>query len=110
MVDFQSRISDLDHRNVKLLAASVDSVEDAQKTIDRHKLSFSVAYGLSAPEFSERTGAFFEGEKGYLQATGFLIAPDGNVALAVYSSGAIGRLTAADTLGMIDYMTKVIGK
>jgi peroxiredoxin len=110
LVDFQSRISDFNQRNVKLLAASVDQIEDAEKTIERHKLSFPVAYGLSAREFSERTGAFFDGEKAYLQATGFLIAPDGNVALAVYSSGAIGRLTAADTLGMIDYFMKVKAK
>lgn len=95
---------------MKLIAASVDKIEDAQKTVERHKLIFRVAYGLSASAFSHRTGAFFDEEKGYLQATGFVIAPEGTIATAVYSTGAIGRLTAADTLGMIDYSRKAMHK
>ena len=91
---------------MKVIAASVDTIEDAQKTVDRHKLTFPVAHGLSAREFSQRTGAFFDDAKGFLEATGFLLRPDGVVATAVYSTGAIGRLTAADTLGMIDYLNK----
>lgn len=95
---------------MKLFAASVDNLDDAQKTIERHKLTFPVAYGLSARDFSERTGAFFDEQKGHLHATGFLIAPDGTVATAVYSTGAIGRLTAADTLAMIDHLAKAKSK
>ncbi len=88
----------------------MDNLEDVRKTIERHKLTFPVAHGLHARDFSQRTGAFFDGEKGFLEATGFLIAPDGRIATAVYSTGAIGRLTAADTLGLIDYLTKSTGR
>ncbi|MFQ5893484.1 MAG: peroxiredoxin, partial [Nitrospinota bacterium] len=37
----------------------------------------------------------------YLHATGFILWPDGTIFLSVYSSGAIGRLVANDTIGLI---------
>jgi hypothetical protein len=39
----------------------------------------------------------------YLQSTGFILAPDGSVLTAVYSSAAIGRLVVDDVLGFIRY-------
>jgi len=42
-----------------------------------------------------------------LQATGFALKPDGTIAVSVYSSGAIGRLVAADTVNFIKYLQKV---
>jgi len=41
-----------------------------------------------------------------LQAAGFIVRRDGTVALAAYSTGAIGRLVAADCLGLIDFYAK----
>jgi hypothetical protein len=42
-----------------------------------------------------------------LQATGFVLRPDGTVAVAVYSSTAIGRLVAADTINFLKYLQKM---
>jgi hypothetical protein len=39
-----------------------------------------------------------------LQTTGFVLAPDGTVVNAVYSSGAIGRLVAEDVVGLVSYI------
>ncbi|MFN2522262.1 MAG: hypothetical protein ABR614_02985 [Mycobacteriales bacterium] len=39
-----------------------------------------------------------------MQSTGFVLAPDGSVVTAVYSSGAIGRLLADDVVGLVRYM------
>src|SRR5712692_749594 len=44
--------------------------------------------------------------KHYLQSTGFVLAPDGTVRVAVYSSDAIGRLVADDAAGYIRYLTE----
>ncbi len=88
-----------------MIAASVDLLNEARKTVERDRLAFPVAFGLDARDFATRTGAFFDAEGRYLQAAGFLLAPAGRVATAVYSTSAIGRLTAADTLGLIDYLT-----
>jgi hypothetical protein len=35
----------------------------------------------------------------YLQSTGFVLDPVGNVMVSVYSSGAIGRLVPEDVAG-----------
>ncbi len=92
-----------------MVAASVDTLENAQKTLERHKLTFPLAYGLNAKEVSARTGAFFDAEKGYIHATGFVIQPDGKIAGAVYSTGPTGRYTAAECLGLVDYLSKKTG-
>jgi len=43
-------------------------------------------------------------EPHYLQSTGFVLAPDGTVRVAVYSSGAIGQLVADDVAGLVTYL------
>ena len=92
-------------RDVTVVAASVDTLEDARKIVETEKLIFSVGYGMEARRVSAVTGAFFEREQGYLHSTGFLIKPDGSVANAVYSTGSIGRLTAEDSLRVIDALS-----
>ena len=106
MADFQKNIGKFKEREVLIVAASVDQLADAQKTVAEHELSFAVGYGLDAQEIANRYGAFFEREKKFLHATGFLIRPNGSVCNAVYSTGPIGRLTAADSLRLIDYFQK----
>ncbi|MBI2821000.1 MAG: redoxin domain-containing protein [Acidobacteria bacterium] len=105
MADFQSRIGEFEERKVAVIVASVDSPENAQKTLERHKLTFPLAYGLNPKEVAARTGAFFDEKKEYVHATGFIIGPDGRVAGAVYSTGPAGRYTAAECVGMVDYLS-----
>ena len=40
----------------------------------------------------------------YLQSTGFVLGPAGNVIVSVYSSGAIGRLVPDDIAGLVRYL------
>lgn len=107
MADFQGRFNEFSEKMIKIIGASTDSLEDAQKMVDHHKLTFSLAYGMDAKEFAGMTGAFFSDEKGFIHATAFIIRPDGVIDDAVYSTGPIGRLTAADTLMLIDHRKKV---
>jgi AhpC/TSA family len=51
-------------------------------------------------------GASINADPPYLQATGFVLRPDGTIAVAVYSSSAIGRLVAADTVNFLKYLQK----
>ena len=106
MADFQKNLGKFKEREVLIVAASVDQLVDAEKTVAEHGLSFAIGYGLDAQEIANRYGAFFDGNKKFLHATGFLIKPDGSVSNAVYSTGPIGRLTAADSLRLIDYYKK----
>lgn len=107
LADFQARINDFSGKGIKIIGASVDNMEDAQKMVERNKLTFSLAYGMVAKEFADMTGAFFDTKKGFLHATAFIIKPDGTIGDAVYSTGSIGRLTAADTLMLIDFRKKM---
>lgn len=102
MADFQSRLSDFDKLDCRLVAVSADVGPDAQKTIAEHALTYPVAYGANAAELGALTGAFWEDKRRCLQATGFIIKADGTVAHALYSTGPIGRYTAAEVLKILE--------
>lgn len=89
---------------MRILAASVDSIEDATKIVKDNQLTFPVAYGLDAEEVSSATGAFYEEDKKFIHATGFLFNREGTIIVASYSSGAIGRLTPQDCITLITYL------
>ncbi len=91
---------------MQLLAVSVDPLEKAQETRQRLSITFPLAYGVNGPSFSDQTGAFYDADKGFLHASGYLLQPDSRLAGAVYSTGAIGRYVAADVLGMLDSLMK----
>ena len=106
MLDFQRAHEEWEELEVQVVALSVDPLEQAEQTVERHKLTFPVLYGLDAHAVAEQLGASLNEQPLYLQATGFILRPDGTVAVAVYSSGAIGRLVAADTINYIKYLQK----
>ncbi len=103
MLDFQRSIDEFEKKNIRIIAASSDPEEEAGKTVDKYGLIFTVGYGLIPSEVSAITGAFFNLEKNHLHATGFIVSPEGKIENAVYSSSAIGRLTASDCLAFIKY-------
>jgi peroxiredoxin len=106
LVDFEKAADEFRKMDIALVAGSVDSLEDTRKMAEELKISFPLAYGLNAKEISRKTGAFYEGEKGYLQPSGFVINPDGKIANAVYATMAIGRLGAKDSIGLVSYLRK----
>jgi peroxiredoxin len=89
-----------------VVALSVDSEEDAQKMVDRHTLTFPVLYGLDARETMATIGGYINEEPLFLHPSGFILRPDGTIVLLVQSSGAIGRLVANDTVGLIQHYQK----
>lgn len=60
--------------------------------------------GADAPAVAALTGAFVNPDPVYLQSTGFVLGPAGNVVVSVYSSGAIGRLVPEDVIGLVRYL------
>jgi len=88
-----------------VVAASVDDEATTRALIAKHDLTFPVAYGLDADTVTARTGAFRNTDPVFVQSTGFVLDPAGNVVVSVYSSGAIGRLLPDDVIGLIRYHT-----
>ena len=89
---------------IRVAALSADGRDATAALVARHKLSFPVGYGADAPAVAALTGAFVNSDPVYLQSTGFVLDPAGNVVVSVYSSGAIGRLVPEDVAGLVGYL------
>ncbi|GAC1404751.1 MAG: hypothetical protein NVSMB59_24170 [Vulcanimicrobiaceae bacterium] len=103
MADFQKHANDFARESIDVVAASVDSQDDASKVVRELGLTYPVAYGLDALRFARTHGAFYDATDPYVHATGFVIEPNGAIAVASYSNGSIGRLAAADCLKVIQH-------
>ena len=78
-------------------------MEKAKETVDRIGLTYPVAYDMDAEAISRITGAYYDTNKKFIHATGFLIRPDKTIEVACYSSGPIGRFVAQDVLRLVRF-------
>jgi peroxiredoxin len=101
---FQRAAEALNEVGAKVIALSVDDETTTAELISKHELTFPVGYGADAGPVAKVTGAFVNPDPVFLQSTGFVLNPDGQVVVSVYSSGAIGRLVPEDVIGMIRYL------
>ena len=90
-----------------MVAASVDTEEEAQGTIEECGITFPVGYGADCKEVSKLTGCFYEERRQILHSTGYVLRPDGTIAVAVYSSGPIGRLVWQDVINLVQFQKKM---
>jgi len=86
-----------------VIAASVDSIDDAQKIAAELHLPFPIAYGLDPVATTETLGGFYKADPAdpYLQPTDIIVGPDGRVLSSTYSSGPVGRMRADEALDLI---------
>jgi hypothetical protein len=64
----------------------VDTEEQAQQTIDACGIDFTVEYGADYQAVSSLTGCFYEEQRKILHSTGYVIRPDGTVAVGEYTA------------------------
>ena len=81
----------------------MDPVEKARETVEKNGVTYPVAYGMNAEDISKLTGAYYDKDRKYIHATGFLVRPDNTVEVACYSTGPIGRFVAQDVLGLVKF-------
>jgi peroxiredoxin len=98
------RLAELAEQGVDVVAASSDTEENARLTVDEVKAEFPIAWGLEPRGFAQATGAFWNERGNHLHATGFVIRPGGKIALATYSSGALGRMMPQDVLHLMPFL------
>jgi peroxiredoxin len=101
---FERASQTLAETGIRVAALSVDDKETTAALVARHQLTFPVGYGADAHAVAALTGAFVNPDPVYLQSTGFVLDPAGNVIVSVYSSGAIGRLVPDDVIGLVRYL------
>jgi len=106
LADYQAARADLTAEGIELAAAST---QDQDKTLDFSQklgLGFPVAWGLDAEETSRLTGAYYDADRRFLHAAGFLLLADGRLETASISSGAIGRLSPREVLLWVRHLKK----
>ena len=101
---FQRALPALDELGVRVVSLSVDDEQTTRELVENNKLTFPVGHSGDAHQLAELTGAFVNADPVYVQATGFVLDPEGKVLVSTYSSGAIGRLVAEDVVGMVKYV------
>jgi peroxiredoxin len=100
---FQRATDSLAEVGARAVALWVDDETTTAEFTAKHDLTFPVGHSADAAEISAATGAFLDSKFGFIQSTGFVLDPAGNVVVSVYSSGAIGRLVPEDVVGLIRY-------
>ena len=103
MAAFERASDKLREEGIAVVAASTDPLAKARETVNELSLTFPIGYGLPLRETAATLGAFYEEKRGILHATGFIVKPDGTIAVSQYSSGPIGRLVWQDVLGLVQH-------
>ena len=103
MAGFEKSGPELDALGIKVVAASTDPIDKAKEVAAA--LSFPVAYGVTRAQ-AECIGAWWEDRRGIIQPSEFVVAADGKVRAATYSSGPIGRVDAADVVKLVAFYDK----
>jgi peroxiredoxin len=101
---FQRALENLNGLDVKVIALSVDDEPTTRELLAKQGLTFPVGHSADSTVIHNATGAFINADPVHLQSTGFVLNPDGNVIVSVYSSGAIGRLVPDDVIGLANYL------
>ena len=103
MAGFQSFLKDFDSEQVKIVAGSVDPIGKTEEFVNKLGVTYAVAYGMDLEATCDKTGAFYEKDRRFIQPTCFLLRPDKTVEVAAYGSGPIGRFVAQDVLGLVRF-------
>lgn len=97
----------LREHGISVAAFSADDNDATRAFVDKHGIPFPMGYGADVSEVVAATGAYettFPTRGRFLENTGFVLAPDGSVVNAVYSSRAIGRLVPGDVIRLVTFL------
>ena len=103
MAGFEQHKGELDELGVKVVAASIDPLDKAKLVAD--EVSFPVGFGVTRA-MADQLGSWWEERRSIIQPSEFLVAADGKVRSATYSSGPIGRVDAADVIRLVRFYDK----
>jgi len=105
---FQSGVAKLADEDIGVVSLSATPHDQALALEAEQRIQFPLAYGVSVDAVAQALGVYYEpgtrDRAPYLHSAGFVLGPGGRVVVAVYSSGAIGRLAWQDVLGYVRYL------
>ena len=97
----------LSQAGIKVVAFSVDDEAATAAFADKHHVTFPMGHSANVDAVVAATGAYdttFPARGHFLETTGFVLAPNGTLVNAVYSSRAIGRLVPSDVIRLVAFM------
>jgi peroxiredoxin len=111
---FARALDKLKEEGISVIAASSDALENSEKIVSEWELNFPMGYGLDPVDISAKLGAFHgthprNPEQAIIHGTGFVLRPDNTVAVGLYSTGPIGRLTWQDIMALVQFYKKMAG-
>lgn len=103
MADFEQHREEIEALGGRVVAVSSDPPEGAQWAVRELGLGFPIGHSLDADAAALTVGCYTGTHEGcrHVQPAGFILDPEGKVVHSVYSSGKVGRLTAADALTVL---------
>lgn len=107
MAAFANSAEALSQAGIKVVAFSVDDETATTEFVQKHHIPFKMGHSANAETVVGATGAYdtqFPPRGHFLETTGFVLAPDGTIVNAVYSSRAIGRLVPSDVIRLVTFM------
>ncbi len=104
MGDFKRSWDVFQEAGIRVFGLTVDSLEETQRMVRELALEFPVLSELDAAGIAKKTGIYVSPQDpAFFQASGYVLRPDCTVSVAVYSTGAIGRLEPEKTLAHIKH-------
>ena len=73
--------------------------------IEEHGFTMPIICEVNGPELVEKLGIYYEEKRNILHANSFILEGEKIKSLTI-STGPIGRITASDTLGFINFHQK----
>ena len=100
MDGFSKLKDELDKLSVKVVAASVDDLENAKTIADQN--NFPIGYGVTK-DIADTLGSWWEDRRQIIQPSEFIINAEGKVMASSYSDGPLGRIDAGDVIKMVNF-------
>lgn len=100
MDGYSKHKEELDKLGVKVVAASVDDLENAKKIADQN--NFPIGYGVTK-DIADTLGSWWEERRQIIQPSEFVLNAEGKVMASSYSDGPLGRIDAGDVIKLINF-------
>lgn len=100
MDGYSAQKKELDKLGVKVVAASVDNLENAKKIADAN--NFPIGFGVTK-DIADKLGSWWEERRQIIQPSEFVINAEGKVMVSSYSDGPLGRIDAGDVIKLINF-------
>lgn len=101
MAEWNDRLDDLAALDCAVIAASVDTPEDAAAMRERSGAAFDFAHSATRAD-ADAIGAWWaDAHDGHIQPTEFILGRGGIALGTLYASGPVGRMSADEAITMI---------